>query len=111
VDAFLGLSTWHQWLRLFDLAHIMVVRRSGRTLNPGDMSDELMAQWQQRKVSKFPETPAGSIVEFAMTPVDISATEIRELLYRRQSVEGMVPYSVLNYILQHHLYEQPNPTP
>jgi nicotinate-nucleotide adenylyltransferase len=104
-DAFLGLPTWHQWQRLFDLAHILVARRAGKSLKNMDMSDELVAQWQQRKATKLPATSAGSIVEFAMRPVDISATEIRELLQQRKSVEGMVPYSVLNYILQNHLYE------
>ncbi|HEY7985808.1 MAG TPA: nicotinate-nucleotide adenylyltransferase [Methylophilaceae bacterium] len=105
VDAFLGLPTWHQWQRLFDLAHILVARRAGKMLKTADMSAELVEQWQQRKVKKLPATPAGSILEFAMTPVDVSATEIRELLHQRRSVEGMLPYSVLNYILQNHLYE------
>ncbi len=105
MDAFLGLPTWHEWQRLFDLVHIVVARRAGKSLKTAEMSAELAAQWQQRKAIKLPLTPAGTIVEFAMRPVDISATQIRELLHEKQSVEGMVPYSVLNYILQNHLYE------
>jgi len=105
MDAFLGLPTWHEWERLFDLAHIVVARRAGKSLKTAEMSTELAAQWQQRKAIKLPATPAGTIVEFAMRPVDVSATEIRERLHQKQSVEGMVPYSVLNYILQNHLYE------
>jgi nicotinate-nucleotide adenylyltransferase len=107
-DAFLGLPTWHQWQRLFDLAHIIVARRSGVALDIADMSAELVQQWQQRKVSSIPASPAGSIVEFAMTPIDVSATRIRELLQQRQTVYGMLPYSVLNYVLQNNLYEHPD---
>ena len=31
-DAFLQLHTWHQWQRLFELAHIVVMQRPGRPL-------------------------------------------------------------------------------
>lgn len=103
-DAFLSLPTWHEWKRLFDLAHIIVARRSGKPLDVADMDFELIEQWQHRKKARLPAKPAGSIVEFAMTPVDVSATSIRELLRQGQSAEGMLPYSVLNHILQQHLY-------
>jgi nicotinate-nucleotide adenylyltransferase len=31
-DAFLSLPTWHDWQRLFDLAHIVVMQRPGQPL-------------------------------------------------------------------------------
>jgi nicotinate-nucleotide adenylyltransferase len=107
-DAFLGLATWHDWRRLFDLAHIVIALRPGNLLDSTMMDAELTAQWQQRKVIQLPEAPAGSIMEFAMTPMDISASRIRELLSREQSVQGMLPYTVLNYIFQQHLYQNPS---
>jgi nicotinate-nucleotide adenylyltransferase len=107
-DAFLGLATWHDWRRLFDLAHIVIALRPGNLLDSTMMDAELTAQWQQRKVIQLPEAPAGSIMEFAMTPMDISASRIREFLSREQSVQGMLPYTVLNYIFQQHLYQNPS---
>lgn len=107
-DAFLGLTSWHDWRRLFELAHIVIAHRPGNTLDSAMMDAELAAQWQKRKVIKLPETPAGSILEFAMTPVDVSASVIRELLSQGKSVQGMLPYTVLNYIIQQHLYQNPS---
>lgn len=104
-DAFLGLAAWKDWRRLLDLAHIVIARRPGNMLDSTMMDAELVAQWQQRKVIQLPETPAGSIMEFAMTPTDISASRIRELLHMGQSVQGLLPYTVLDYIFQHHLYQ------
>ena len=52
----------------------------------------------------------GGVVEFAMTPVDASATEVRRLLRespsteRAQRLSAMVPAVVLHYIDSHHLY-------
>ncbi len=106
-DAFLGLPGWHDWQRLFELAHIVVAGRPGTTLTPSVMSAELLAQWQQRKTTELHETPSGSIIEFAMTPTDISASHVRKRLAAKQTVRGLVPNTVLNYILQQHLYEKP----
>lgn len=105
-DAFLGLPSWHEWQHLFDLAHLVVACRPGVTLEASAMRDELQAQWQQRKVSALPDTPSGSIIAFAMTPTDISASQIRERLAAGLSVQGLLPNTVLDYILQHHLYER-----
>ena len=106
-DAFLGLPGWHDWQRLFTLAHIVVARRPGTNLALSAMSAELQAQWQQRKTTEVHDTPSGSIIEFAMTPTDISASQIRKRLAAKQSVRGLVPNTALNYIVQQHLYEKP----
>lgn len=105
-DAFLGLPDWHEWLRLFDLAHLVVACRPGVPLVTAHMRPELLAQWQQRNTTELHDTPSGSIIEFAMTPSDISASQIRKRLATGQSVRGLVPNVVLNYILQQHLYER-----
>lgn len=105
-DAFMCLPDWHEWQRLFELAHLVVACRPGVHLVAADMGPELLAHWQQRKTNVLHDTPSGSIIEFAMTPTDISASQIRKRLATGQSVRGLVPNTVLNYILQQHLYER-----
>lgn len=105
-DAFLGLPDWHEWRRLFELAHLVVACRPGVPLSAASMRPELLAQWQQRSSTELLDTPSGSIIEFAMTPTDISSSQIRKRLATKQSVRGLVPNVVLNYILQQHLYER-----
>ena len=50
--------------------------------------------------------PAGRIVSFAMTPLGISATRIREALARRTSPRYLLPDAVLDYIQHHSLYQE-----
>ena len=50
-DAFLQLHTWHEWQRLFDLAHIVVLQRAGclplgNAINGADTS--LQAAYRRR---------------------------------------------------------------
>jgi len=44
------------------------------------------------------------IVSFEMTPVDMSSTEIRRRVRAGESISGMAPQAVVNYILSHKLY-------
>jgi nicotinate-nucleotide adenylyltransferase len=105
-DAFLGLPSWHEWRRLFDLAHIAVAARPGARLMQSDaMPDSLKHEVSQRQVADGSAAgPAGSVLLRQMTPLDISATAIRDTLARRGSVRYLLPDAVLDYIHEQNLY-------
>lgn len=107
-DAFLGLASWHQWQRLFGLANIAVVTRPGaQSLQPDDMQEPLKSEVLNRQVADHTAAgPAGSVWLQHMTPLEISATAIRETLGRQGSVRYLLPDTVLNYIYEHQLYLQ-----
>ena len=107
-DQFERFDTWREWQGIVDLAHLAVARRAGvaARLNP-----TLAALWNERRCgpAELAHRRAGGIVEFPMTAVDASATEVRALL-RDRSADGdrrlaqLVPAPVLDYIRAHHLY-------
>lgn len=106
-DAFLGLADWHRWRELFALAHIAITTRPGYALDPQLMDAELRAEYQHRQINDIAclaAQPAGSIVTFAITPLDISASSIRERLGAGQEVRDLLPETVLDYIANNHLY-------
>jgi nicotinate-nucleotide adenylyltransferase len=106
-DAFAGLSGWYQWQRLFELAHVAVAHRPGYSIDPERLPSELAKAFRSRwceNHAPLAATPAGSIVTFAMTPLDISATRIRALLAAGASPRYLAPESVLAHILERRLY-------
>ena len=106
-DAFAGLPTWHDWQRLFELAHIAVAHRPGFPIDPGQLPQPLAEIFRERfspSPAALGRAPAGSIVSFAMTPLAISATQIRALLGEGRSARYLLPDSVLDYIRREHLY-------
>jgi len=105
-DAFLGLPSWHAWRRLFELAHIAVAARPGAQLMQSDaMPEVLKNEVSQRQVAAGSETgAAGSVLLRATTPLDISATAIRDTLARHGSARYLLPDPVLDYIHEHQLY-------
>ncbi|MEP6899840.1 MAG: nicotinate-nucleotide adenylyltransferase [Rhodanobacter sp.] len=79
-DAFAGLASWHRWRELFDLAHIAVLDRPGEQGPlPRALQRETAARWVDSPTA-LQSMPAGRIVALAVTPLEISATRIRELL-------------------------------
>ncbi|MEQ1592842.1 MAG: nicotinate-nucleotide adenylyltransferase [Thiobacillaceae bacterium] len=95
-DAFLGLPGWHQWQRLFDLAHIAVAQR------PGSNVQTALPEVLQREMGMH---PAGSVCVVDMTPLAISASAIRDALAQQKSVRYLLPDSVLDYLQQQQLYK------
>jgi len=111
-DAFRGLSAWHQWTRLFELAHLIVVPRPDVALDSG-LAPALASQWHARATGDprlLRERIAGSIYIQPVTAQPISATAIRAALARgdARSVEiaGLLPTAVLAYIQTRHLYSR-----
>ena len=106
-DAFAGLCGWHRWRELFALAHLAVATRPGYALDPGSLPPPLADELRKRlrtDAGDLERSSAGSIVSFAITALDISATRIREMLASGGSVRYLLPDSVLDYIAEHRLY-------
>ncbi|HTH93978.1 MAG TPA: nicotinate-nucleotide adenylyltransferase [Rhodocyclaceae bacterium] len=106
-DAFLGLTQWHRWEALFELAHIAVFTRPGVEFSIDAMAPSLGKQFSQRAAadpSCLGQAPAGSIVPSLLTPLDISATNIRVQLAHGGSPRYLLPDAVLDYIQTNTLY-------
>ena len=106
VDAFLGLPTWRRWTELFDFAHLAVANRPGYSLDGATMPAALAEEATRRQASSsiLRAAPAGHLVQFAMTPLAISATDIRARCAAGQSLRYLLPPPVVDYISRHQLY-------
>jgi nicotinate-nucleotide adenylyltransferase len=102
-DAFLGLTGWHRWESLFDLAHIVVMQRPGyRPEWPPALAKQI--QVRTSTTSRLEERPAGLIHFVDVTQLDISATRIRQTIARGLSARYLTSDPVLELIHQLDLY-------
>jgi len=104
-DAVNQLDKWYRWRNLFDLAHLVVMRRpKSRHEYSGELFEEL-----QPRLIEDPELlrgkPAGCVLPLEVTQLEISSTGIRELIASRRSPRFLLPESVIQYIRKHGLYE------
>lgn len=104
VDAFEGIETWHQWQRLPELAHFVVMTRPGWSLPANDVLPAWARGRLARAAGELARTGAGKIYFQAVTPQDISATRIREAIARGEPVDGLLPPAVLGYLRANRIY-------
>ena len=105
-DAFLGLTSWHQWHRLLELAHLVITHRPG--WNQDNLGAELQLQSlvQQHAMTavQLSQTSAGGVTFVEVTQLDISATRIREQVCAGQDIRYLLPEPVYEMIREQNLY-------
>ena len=100
-DQFRSFETWHRWQEFPALAHLVVLNR------PGTLFGTLPVWARARACEDFRflrEAPAGQLAFLSVSPQDISATRIRAALARGESVQGLLPEAVLDYIRINQVY-------
>ncbi len=105
-DAFRSISSWSRWQHILQLAHIVVVQRPDEILQ---LEDELQ-NWYQQHLAKTEDRllSSGKIWPLKVTPLAISATQIREDLAEDKPVNFLLPDSVIAVIEQLGLYRASN---
>ena len=94
-DAFAGLPSWHRWRELFGLAHIVALTRPGHA---AAWPAELAAAANPRRTEdarNLRATPAGCVLELPVTPLEISASQIRAQLAAGRDPRWLLPETLL----------------
>lgn len=104
MDAFLGLPKWHRWQEILSVAHIVVAHRPGwRAPDMGPLGD-LLTDCGTHRVRELHDTKSGRIHIHAVTQLEISSTEIRELVAAGRDPKFLMPDAVRNVIEESNTY-------
>lgn len=104
MDAYQGLPGWHQWERLLDLGHIIVVGRPGYPFAPEPALTTFTERHRAEQMAELRLQPAGRVLIHELTPLGISATRIRQLIARGESPRYLLPDVVWDHIRENGLY-------
>lgn len=116
-DAFTLLDSWRDWRSISDVAHLAVIERPGHAASEANdlaagidfesLSANLADFFRERFV-KMPlclhSQPGGLMCSLRLTRLDISSTQIREIIARGESPDYLMPSEVVRYIHEHGLY-------
>ena len=105
-DAFAEITTWHDYPRILDAANFAVVSRPGLSV---DVLPDRLPELAPRMVSTSVPSPTsvpGSTLIFLIDArtAEVSGTAIRQRCEAGESIDGLVPPLVQQYIEQHGLY-------
>lgn len=98
MDAFLSLPKWHLWRDILRLAHIVVAHRPGwRAPDMGPLG-ELLADRGTHRIGDLHKAQAGHIYVHDVTQLEISSSEIRELVAMGRDPRFLIPDAVRDVI-------------
>lgn len=105
MDSFLSLPKWHQWQKILNYAHILVVSRPGWQPEFDRELHDLVEKSRAQTAAELQSAPAGKIHMETLTALEISSSMIRSLCEHNKSIAYLLPESVQAYIDQHTLYQ------
>jgi nicotinate-nucleotide adenylyltransferase len=119
VDAFLEISTWRDAKELLASVQFIVTARPGwrlddveRSLKPGQLEKLGNPRFRYLKISEIDseeeiKNPGkGLVLLVEVVSLDISSTEIRQLVEEGRSVRFLVPDTVAAYVAKNRLYRE-----
>lgn len=106
-DVFAKLPEWHEWQRLFDLAHIVLINRPDVTIELQPRARTELEARGSDDIAALHSRPAGLIYGYAPPPLAISSSRIRELLAAGHSPRYLLPESILTDIMDAGVYQNP----
>ena len=115
LDAFLELPSWKEAAHLLRSCHFVVVSRPGLSfrllaamplLPPIPEAPLAVLDNQNLDRLDVPITPASAVTLLRLPPCEVSASDIRNRLHRRESLAKVLPPPVESYIIQHGLYRE-----
>ena len=110
-DAFSEIEQSHNYPNLIEHSHFVVISRSG--LSNVEVRKKIPSlSGRMRTISATKDqiadldrtTKSLSIWLIETKTRNVSSSDVRELLYKNQSTDGLLPAAVRSYISKHHLY-------
>lgn len=105
MDAFLGLTSWHRWDELLGFAHIIVAHRPGWRAPDVGALGELLKDTGTQGIDDLHDELFGRIHVHAVTQLEISSTDIRDLVRTGRDPRFLMPDVVRDLIMDSGCYQ------
>lgn len=108
MDSWLTLPTWRDWQSFCDVAHLLVLPRSGQQWL-SETEPKVLRQWAKDRrvvdIDELKHRPAGCITLAPFSEIKVSATQVRQQLAKGDGKGADIDPRVLSYISEHALYQ------
>ena len=104
MDAFLGLTGWHEWQRLVELALLVVAHRPGWDAPRAGELGRLLQERAAVSAEDLHAADAGRILVHAVTQLEISSTDMRALLAAGGDPRFLMPDAVRDVLVRSGFY-------
>lgn len=103
-DNLASLNYWYRWTELIHYAHLLIVPRPDQSLTYNTNISTFIKKYQISDPGLLSQKAAGFLFITHVKPLPISATAIRKQIAQGGYPIGLLPATVLDYILNQKLY-------
>ena len=104
MDSFARMDKWHRWWEILDLVHIVVAHRPGSDLPRSGAVYDLLQERVVSTPAALRTSKSGHIFVAPVTPLEISATALRQSMKAGVDPRFLVPEPVRQIILEKSCY-------
>jgi nicotinate-nucleotide adenylyltransferase len=104
IDALLGFPSWHRYQDILSLAHLIIAHRPHYHVPQTGTIANLLKKHLIQNHHALHTALSGHIILHPVTPLEISATDIRKQITMGQNPRFLLPDPVYQYIKEHGVY-------
>lgn len=104
MDSFTRIEKWHRWQEILDLVHIVVAHRPGSESPRSGAAYDLLQERGVESPDDLRASKSGHIFVAPVTPLEISATALRQSIKAGMDPQFLVPEPVRQIILEKSSY-------
>jgi len=105
VDSFNSLPEWHDWQKILELSHLLVLSRHGTTLSDETLASVDIEHRQVDTSEQLLASASGKIIFCENFNYDVASSEIRKKITRGDDVSAALDAKVVQYIKDNCLYQ------
>ena len=112
IENFLKINTWKSYKSLFKYANFIIVFRPGYESNridkliPKELSNIFKYELSDDKKTVFKNNNLKRLFFFKISGIEVSSTQIRDLLKQKRSVRYYVPERLLDFLKTNRIYPE-----
>jgi nicotinate-nucleotide adenylyltransferase len=103
-DAFGDLPAWHRWTEIVELCHLVVMQRPGHAPPSAGVMADMARTRRASGREELRDRSAGLVFFQRVTGMEVSGTQIRELIARGLSPRYLIPEAVMAIIETQRVY-------
>ena len=103
-DAFQSLTTWREWENILELSNIVIAHRPDNENDLNSDVGQLLKECFTHDISAFLNQGVGQVYSLEVTQLEISSSQVRELIGKNMSAQFLMPDAVINFIKENRLY-------
>ena len=105
MDSFLEIETWYEYENFLEEVNLLILERPGYEVDETSFIQNLLKAKRILNFQEFKDSK-GKILILPVDPIEVTSTEVRELIANNEDVSTLLDSDVYQFIKDQNLYKE-----